>query len=214
MFFSRGATTAKREIAGVSKIVNYEHESFRLLNSLCPLVVVLLLLLRLLLLSAKEAQRERERDELCVLKRVTLFLYNYAAEKSEETVARAHTANRKRVTQVRSPKIFSREVLHFFSRIFGARDAFLLFFSRFYIYLFCSVLQCISIFYYVAVVLCDATVMMMMMSGFSFFFFSSSVSSFYYSSPLARLLLLSFVGGVVGVLARCSSLFNNASEVA
>jgi len=38
----------------------------------------------------------------------------------------------------------------------------LLFFSRFYISLFCSVLQCISIFYYVAVVLCDATVMMMM----------------------------------------------------
>lgn len=31
----------------------------------------------------------------------------------------------------------------------------MLFFSRFYIYLFCSVLQCISIFYYVAVVLCD-----------------------------------------------------------
>ena len=28
--------------------------------------------------------------------------------------------------------------------------------------LFCSVLQCISIFYYVAVVLCDATVIMMM----------------------------------------------------
>ena len=53
----------KREIAGVSKIVNYEHESFRLLNSLCPLVVVLLLLLlRLLLLSAKEEQRERERE--------------------------------------------------------------------------------------------------------------------------------------------------------
>ena len=38
----------------------------------------------------------------------------------------------------------------------------MLFFSRFYISLFCSVLQCISIFYYVAVVLCDATVMMMM----------------------------------------------------
>ena len=129
---------SKREIAGVSKTVNYEHESFRVLNSLCPLVVVvLLLLLRLLLLSAKEAQRERERDELCVLKRVTLFLYNYAAEKSEETVARAHTANRKRVTQVRSPKIFSREVLHFFSRfsIFGAEMLFC-FFSVVFIYLF------------------------------------------------------------------------------
>ena len=35
--------------------------------------------------------------------------------------------------------------------------------------LFCSVLQCISIFYYVAVVLCDATVMMMMMSFFVLF---------------------------------------------
>lgn len=42
----------------------------------------------------------------------------------------------------------------------------MLFFSRFYIYLFCSVLQCISIVYYVAVVLCDATVMMMMMMSF------------------------------------------------
>ena len=66
--------------------------------------------------SPRKKRKERERDELCVLKRVTLFLYNYAAEKSEETVARAHTANRKRVTQVRSPKIFSCEVLHFFSR--------------------------------------------------------------------------------------------------
>ena len=63
VFFS-WCDDSKREIAGVSKIVNYEHESFRSLNSLCPLVVVLLLLLlRLLLLSAKEEQRERERDE-------------------------------------------------------------------------------------------------------------------------------------------------------
>jgi ABC-type multidrug transport system fused ATPase/permease subunit len=43
------------------------------------------------------------------------------------------------------------------------------FFSVVFIYLFCSVLQCISIFYYVAVVLCDATVMMMMMSFFVLF---------------------------------------------
>ena len=109
---------------------------FTQLSSPCPLVVVLLLLLRLLL-SAKEAQRERERDELCVLKRVTLFLYNYAVEKSEETVARAHTANRKRVTQVRSPKIFSREVLHFFSRFrFLGRGMLFCFFSVVFIYLF------------------------------------------------------------------------------
>lgn len=52
---------------------------------------------------------------------------------------------------------------------FWGGDAFLLFFSRFYISLFCSVLQCISIFSYVAVVLCDATVMMMMMSFFVLF---------------------------------------------
>ena len=43
------------------------------------------------------------------------------------------------------------------------------FFSVVFIYLFCSVLQCISIFYYVAVVLCDATAMMMMMSFFVLF---------------------------------------------
>lgn len=43
------------------------------------------------------------------------------------------------------------------------------FFSVVFISLFCSVLQCISIFYYVAVVLCDATVMMMMMSFFVLF---------------------------------------------
>jgi len=115
VFFS-WCDDAKREIAGVSKIVNYEHESFRSLNSLCPLVVLFFFFFFFVSSSPRKKRKERERDELCVLKRVTLFLYNYAVEKSEETVARAHTANRKRVTQVRSPKIFSREVLHFFSR--------------------------------------------------------------------------------------------------
>ena len=56
---------------------------------------------------------------------------------------------------------FKREMrVLFFLRKVKANVLFLFFRSLWA--LFCSVLQCISIFYYVAVVLCDATVMMMM----------------------------------------------------
>ena len=108
----------KREIAGVSKIVNYERIfPFTKRKTLFALSLFFFFFFFFVSSSSpRKKRKERERDELCVLKRVTLFLYNYAAEKSEETVARAHKANRKRVTQVRSPKIFLHEVLHFFSR--------------------------------------------------------------------------------------------------
>jgi len=103
---------------------------------------------------------------------------------------RAHFKARteKRVTQVRSRscEIFFSSVLHFFSQfllflgvVLGRElSVFFAFFSSFIIMsvggaLFCSVLQCISIFYcgvlLVAVVLCDATAMMTMMSFFVLF---------------------------------------------
>ena len=105
VFFSC-ATTPKERSRAFRKFVNYDFPFTKRVKLSLLFFSLLFLFFFFVSFSPQKKKKLRERDAFrreC-FKTCNSF-YNYAVEKSEETVARAHFKARteKRVTQVRSP---------------------------------------------------------------------------------------------------------------